>query len=158
MAGNGKELARWPFFTSWWPGVEGEFPRLSRHLDEFTRALRYGQPERYGTEWTPAIDLHETDEAMTITMPLPGVKMEEITVEVTPAAVEVRGEKKAEHEEKEKAYRIREVAYGTFYRHVELPAEADADKAQATLKDGSLTIAIPKQVEARAKTVKVAVK
>lgn len=120
---------------------------------------------RFQPEWreglsiavaTPAIDVAETDEALEIRMDLPGLKPEEIDIEITGDMLRVSGEHKEENEEKEKTYHRVERRCSAFARAVSLPAPVKEDQISAECKDGVLTITLPK-TEA-AKTRKITVK
>jgi len=80
-----------------------------------------------------------------------------VEVVVTDNVLTIRGEKKAEKEEKKKDYRLVERSYGSFSRSLTLPFAADASKAKATFKNGVLTITMPKPAELAAKAKKIAV-
>jgi len=82
---------------------------------------------------------------------LPGMDEKDITVEMDDAALTIRGEKKAEQEEKGKNWYRREQSYGSFHRIVPLPANVDGEKAKAKFKQGVLTITAPKREEEQAK-------
>ena len=70
----------------------------------------------------------------------------------------IRGEKKLEHEEKRKGVYMSERSYGAFYRTIPLPPDVDTDKADATFKNGVLTVKLPKSEEAKAKVKRIPVK
>ncbi len=95
----------------------------------------------------PLADVFETDKEVIVTVELPGVKKDDIEVNVTENAVEVKAEIKEEHkEEKEGIYRM-ERSYRGFYRVIPLPAEVKPEEAKATYKNGVLEIRIPKAKE-----------
>lgn len=104
----------------------------------------------------PAADLSETDDSLQIRMDMPGLKAEEINIEVSGNTIRISGEHKEEKEEKGKTYHRIERRSGSFARAMTLPAAIKEDKVQAECKDGVLTITLPK-TEA-AKTHKVTVK
>lgn len=104
----------------------------------------------------PAADLFETDDALTIRIDTPGLKAEEINVEVSGNTIRISGEHKEEKEEKGKTWHRIERRSGSFARAMTLPAQVKDDKVSAECKDGVLTITLPK-TEA-AKTHKVTVK
>ncbi len=94
--------------------------------------------------YSPSLNLSETDSELQITMDVPGVKPEEVDIEVTGNAVRVRGEHKEEKEEKGRTYHRIERRTGSFFRAVELPCEVNRDKVVADYKDGVLKITLPK--------------
>jgi len=100
----------------------------------------------------PATDVFEKDGALHIRAELPGMTDKDVEIEITADAVTISGEKKEEHEVKEKDYYRSERTYGAFSRQVALPAGADIDQAKAQFKDGVLQIDVPlKVVEAKKK-------
>jgi HSP20 family protein len=108
--------------------------------------------------FTPSIDVKESDNDFTIRAELPGVEEKDIEVTVTNDAVTIRGEKKEEKEDKGKNYYYMERSYGSFNRVIPLAVETDANKAQASFKNGVLNITLPKSASAKAKGTKVPIK
>jgi len=106
--------------------------------------------------WNPSLDLSETDTEVQIMMDAPGMKPEEIDIEVTGNMLRIHGEHKEEKEEKARTFHRVERRMGSFSRMVELPCDVIEDKVAAEFKDGVLRVTLPK-AEA-AKTHRVAVK
>lgn len=104
----------------------------------------------------PSVDLSETDDALQIRMDVPGVKAEEINIEVTGNTIRISGEHKEEKEEKGKTFHRLERTSGSFSRTLALPAAVKEDQVTAECADGILTIKLPKTEVA--KTQKVPVK
>ena len=129
---------------------------MDRIWDGFFGRMRF--PERWeGLEWSPAIDVSETDDAVVVRADIPGLDPEDLEVRLSGRTLTIKGEKKQEKEEKkENFYRVERV-YGSFVRTVDLPAEVEADRAEATYKNGVLKITLPKKAEARGKKVKIRV-
>lgn len=105
---------------------------------------------------TPSLDLMETDNEVQVTMDAPGMKPEEIDIEVSGNTVRIRGEHKEEKEEKGRKFHRIERRTGMFDRMVGLPCNVKEDKVAAEFKDGVLRVMLPKAEGA--KTHKVAVK
>ncbi len=131
------------------------FAGLQKEMDDLMN--------RFQADWNgerlpaiPAADLYETDEALTIRMDIPGLKAEEINVEVSGNTIRITGEHKQEKEEKGKTWHRIERRSGSFARALSLPTPVKDDKVTAECKDGVLTITLPK-TEA-AKTHRVTVK
>jgi len=103
----------------------------------------------------PSLDLSETDGAIEVKLDLPGVKPEEIDIEVRGDMLYVRGEHKEEKEEKGKTFHRVERRSGTFSRSVTLPCAVDQEKVSAECRDGVLTVKLPKSEESRTKKIKV---
>ncbi len=96
----------------------------------------------------PRTDLADSEKEVTVTMELPGVDPKDVDISVTGDLLTVRGEKKAETEEKKKDYHYVERQFGTFQRTVRLPSTIDPEKVDATFKNGVLTIRIAKHPDA----------
>jgi len=109
----------------------------------------YEPLRNFGTrmaEWAaPASDASSDESAYRITMELPGVEEKDIDLSVNDGVVTVKGEKNTEHEEKGETWFFAERQYGAFSRSFRLPADADGDKVEAKLKDGVLSVTIPKR-------------
>lgn len=106
----------------------------------------------------PRTDVTETDEAVDVSVELPGMDEKDIDVSLSDDVLTIRGEKKAEREEKKKGYYLAERSYGSFYRSIPLPPGVDSEKAEAQFKKGVLTVSLPKTPEAQAKVRKIEVK
>jgi HSP20 family protein len=105
--------------------------------------------------WSPPLDLEETDEAFVAEIELPGVNKDDVDVELAGDQVHVHGEIK--QRERTGILRHQTRRLGTFDAVFSLPAEVDADKVSADLKDGVLTVHMPKAPEARPVRIKVPV-
>ena len=103
----------------------------------------------------PALDVYETDNDVVINAAIPGIKPEDIDIAITGDTVSIKGELKQETKVEKANYYRQERRYGAFSRAVSVPVPISADKAEATFKDGVLTLTIPKAEEAKPKTIKV---
>ncbi|WP_370455213.1 Hsp20/alpha crystallin family protein [Pseudolabrys sp. FHR47] len=103
----------------------------------------------------PSIDVVETDKEIEITAELPGLEEKDVQLNVADNLLTIRGEKKAEKEDKGKDYRIVERSYGAFERTLELPPGVDADAIKASIAKGVLTVTVPKPAPAQAKKIEV---
>ena len=101
-----------------------------------------------------AVDVKNTDEAYDITALVPGLEADDINIEVLDNAVTIRGEFKDGDEELAK-YLLNELPSGQFSRTIDLPSETDASKVEATIKNGVLSLRIPKAEAAKPKSIKV---
>jgi HSP20 family protein len=106
----------------------------------------------------PSTDVTETEKNVDVSVELPGMTEKDIDISLSSDAMTIRGEKKIEHEEERKGVYMSERSYGSFYRTIPLPAGVDADKADATFKNGVLTVSLPKTPEAQAKVKRIPVK
>jgi HSP20 family protein len=93
----------------------------------------------------PLTDVWEDEKNVYITAELPGIKKEDISVNITERGIEIKAKKKEEMEEKRKGMYRLERTYGGFYKFVALPSNVDVDKAEATYNNGVLEIRIPKK-------------
>jgi HSP20 family protein len=105
----------------------------------------------------PAIDMTETDKAYKLTAELPGMEPDNVEVTFDDGLLRIAGEKQEQREENERGYRLSERSYGSFERVVELPSAAQADKIKARFKNGVLTVTVPKDEKAAAKSKKIAI-
>jgi len=103
-------------------------------------------------------DVVETDKAIEVAIELPGMEIKDIEVTVNDDMLTVKGEKNIERQEEKKGYYLSERSYGAIYRTIPLPPGVDGEKAQASFKNGVLTIKLPQTPEAQAKVMKIAVK
>ena len=110
-------------------------------------------------DWlAPASEASGTDNAYTITVELPGVAEEDIDLSVESDVVTLRGEKRTEREEQGKTWFFSERHYGAFSRSFRLPQDAKSDEVDAHLKDGVLTITVPKTAPNKSKSGKVEIR
>jgi HSP20 family protein len=129
-------LTRWDPFA--------EFGELRSRFD------RMFDPWLDGHEraWTPAIDVVRDDGQLVVRADLPGIKPEEVKIEVEDDILTISGEHEERTEEKDKDYVRRERRYGSFSRSMALPAGVDAKKIRASTRDGvvEVTVPLPKEV------------
>ncbi|MBM2820612.1 MAG: hypothetical protein HW405_372 [Candidatus Berkelbacteria bacterium] len=102
-----------------------------------------------------AVDVYQTDDSVILKAPIAGVKPEDLEISITDEVVTIRGERKEEGEITRENYLCQECYWGSFSRAYVLPVEVIGDKAQAALKNGILTITIPKQEKTKVKTIEV---
>lgn len=124
--------------------------------DSFVRPSRL--VTTLGETASPALDIHQTTSEIVVKAALPGVKVEDISIDITGDTLTIKGESKAEQEIKKEDYLYQERRYGKFSRSVVLPDGLKTDKAEATMEDGILTLIIPKAEEVKPKTIKVTAK
>lgn len=92
-----------------------------------------------------AVDMTSDDKQITVRAAVPGFNEEDISVDVRGNMLTISAETKAEREDHNASWYLREMRYGKFMRSVQLPEEVVADKAEATLENGILTVTLPKQ-------------
>ncbi len=92
----------------------------------------------------PFVDVIDKGDKVVVAADIPGVKKEDLSVNISGDRLEVSAERKKEAEEKKEGYIRRERTYTSYYRAIPLPTEVDADKADATFENGVLEITMPK--------------
>jgi HSP20 family protein len=102
-----------------------------------------------------AVDVYQTKDTVVIKAPIAGVRPDDIDVAISEDVVTIRGDRKDEKAVDKEHYYVQECFWGSFSRSVILPTSTIADKAVASLKDGVLTIEIPKVVQNKVKKIKV---
>lgn len=123
------------------------FGRFARRSEEGGRGR--------GAALSPAVDLSEDDKSYRVTAELPGVRREDVTVELHEDVLTIRGEKKSEREEKKDRTHWIERSYGSFSRSFSLPSNALADQLVASFKDGVLSVEIPKKETAKSRQIAI---
>jgi HSP20 family protein len=128
------------------------FQGLRFFEDAVTRLM--SEP-RTGRPWSPAVDILETEDAVTLKADLPDVRTEDIDIRVENGAMTLRGHRKFEKEENVKGYHRIERSYGEFVRSFAVPPTVETDKVAAEYRNGVLTITLPKKETAKPRQVKV---
>ncbi len=143
-----REIMPW----SPWREMASMREALDRMFDESVTSMARNNDWNY-----PALNVRQTNKEVIVEADVPGMKQEDIDIEIGENSVSIRGERKATHEENDKkhSYYHREVNYGAFHRAITLPVEIDADKAKADLEHGTLVITLPKVEPAKPKTIKL---
>ena len=113
-----------------------------------------GRQAQLFSGWTPALDLYQTNDDVVAVVELPGMRKEEIELSLHDGMLSISGERKDEAGEGDKATRT-ERFVGKFRRSIALPTRVDANKVNATYKDGILTVTLPKAEEVKPKQIQV---
>lgn len=108
----------------------------------------------WGVQTFPALNIWETDDALYAEAEVPGMKMEDLEVLVVGNELTIKGERKAPQQEGVTFHR-QERGVGSFTRTIRLPVEIDADRVEATLENGVLTITLPKAEQCRPRKIEV---
>ncbi|MFA6492580.1 MAG: Hsp20 family protein [Patescibacteria group bacterium] len=114
-------------------------------------------PARRGFSY-PAINIKQTAKDIILTADIPGIKEDELEIEVGRDFVNISGARQEEEKQEEEGYFRQEVRYGSFARRLSLPIEIRTDKAEATIKDGILKLVMPKLEIAKPKVTKIKIK
>ena len=118
--------------------------RFTEELDQaFGTIGRSGQTAGQSAMATPAVDIFEREGNIVVQADLPGLKPDQVKVEVTDDGIVIRGESREEQERRGENFYRCERRHGEFYRLIPLPEHADADRAQAQFNNGMLEVTIP---------------
>lgn len=131
-----------------------EMETLRRQMDKMFDELAQVNRES-GANWTPAIELYDRENNLTLRAELPGVEGKDLDVQVTREAVSLSGEHNYHKQSEEQGVFHSEFRYGKFQRIVQLPVPIQHDKVEAEFKNGILTLTLPKAEELQRKAVKV---
>lgn len=146
------DIVRWDPFKE----LEQVSERLSRFL---TRPqLRPGEKEALViADWTPLVDIEETDKEYLVKAELPEVAKTDVKVEIREGVLYIEGERKKEKEEKGRRFHRIERSYGKFVRSFSIPDDVEEAKVMAEFKDGILYVKLPRTTVAKAKAFEVKV-
>lgn len=134
----------------------GEALRMQRDMDRIF--ARLGQAERSGDgiAWMPKIDVKRTGDDVIVRAELPGIKPEDVEIELTDNVLTIKGERASEEQAEDEGWIIRETSYGSFERSLAIPEGVDPSAITAGFSDGILEVHVPKALEAaRPKTTKI---
>jgi HSP20 family protein len=136
-----------------WTGFGGLKKEMDRLFDRFWEGDWPALPA-FG-EWTPAIEVSETKDAILVKAEVPGMESKDIQLSLQENMLTIRGEKKQEKEEKDEHYYRSERSYGSFARVMRLPSTVDASKVTATFKNGVLKVMLPKAPAAKGSVIPI---
>jgi HSP20 family protein len=137
-----------------------ELEDMSTRLNRFFGQVPARATEEEGAffaDWSPAVDVEETDKEYLIKADLPAVKKEDVKVGIEEGILTVQGERKQEKEEKNKRFHRMERSYGKFVRRMSVPMDVDQQKVAAEFKDGVLNVHLPKSNGAKPRSVDIKV-
>jgi HSP20 family protein len=134
--------------TIWDPFAD--LSRIQRRLE-----TKYFATRGAAAGFAPAVDIHEDAEALVLRAELPGVKREDIEIDVEANVLTVKGERKLEAEPQDRRYHRVERPHGAFARQFQLPNNVDASQIDAQLADGVLTVKLPKKQEQKSRKIEV---
>jgi HSP20 family protein len=120
------------------------FRRMSEEMDRVFGEYGLHRGEGRGA-WTPAIEISQQEGKFQVRAELPGIKPEDVKLEMTDDAIVIEGERKEEREETQGGRHMTEHRYGHFYRSIPLPEGANAEQARARFDNGVLEISVPVQ-------------
>src|SRR5262249_15521401 len=119
---------------------------VGRHMPSFLsrdRELLRRESGMVPAEWSPKIDVLEREGQFVVRADLPGLRKEDVQVEITDLLLAIQGERKPEGKEEREGYCYSECPYGSFYRAIPLPAGVDATRAMVAFRNGVLEVTMP---------------
>lgn len=134
-------LAKWDPFRDL-STIEDEFDRLVGRA--FSRSA-----------WVPALDVRETEDLFEVTIDLPGMAPEDVSVTFEAGLLTITGKREFAREGSQETYHRIERSYGSFARQIRLPRTADTEKIEASFDQGVLTVTVPKADAAKPRTIEV---
>ena len=146
-------LVRWDPFRE----LEDVSNRLNRMFSHRASPTSNGKETMIVADWTPSVDISETEGEYQIKAEIPDVKKEDVKVTLEDGVLTIQGERKHEKEEKGKRFHRIERSYGSFVRTFSLPDVIDEEKVKADFKDGVLNLHLPKSEKAKPKAIEVKV-
>lgn len=140
-------------------GVRQPGRELNRLQDEINSLFNFDDwdwaPGLFDRNIAPALDMVENNDDFVVTADLPGVSRDNVDLSVADNVLTIKGDKQGEQEDGNGNYYRKESWEGSFQRTVSLPQGVDADKVKAEMKDGVLTITLPKREEAKPRKISV---
>ncbi|WP_414527204.1 Hsp20/alpha crystallin family protein [Nodularia chucula] len=146
-------LIRWEPFR--------EMELLRRQMDQLFSEMSVAEPSKSDiapvarTAWVPAVEIHDHGSELVLRAEIPGVDSKDLDVQVTQDAVSITGEHHYKHNEKSQGNVRSEFRYGKFQRIIPLPSKVQNQQVKADLKDGILTLSLPKLEPEKNKVFKV---
>lgn len=141
--------------SPWFRKIFGKAHLRSDTNNEIQTSDDQAIPETDSEEGQLAVDVYQDKDNVIVKSTIAGVKPEDLDISISPDTVTIQGERRQEEEIREENYLYQECYWGTFSRTISLPVEIDVERAEAGLRDGILTIVLPKASRSRTKKVKV---
>lgn len=135
-------------------------PRINRSFDSMLDSFfeDFNRANTYSNVWRPAMDVQEHEKSFDLSFSLPGFEKDDITVSVKNNTLTLKAKRSEDKNEEGAQYLTREIARGSYERHIDLPENVNSDKIAAEYKSGILLLSIPKTKEALPKEIAVTVK
>jgi len=134
------------------------FAELEAIREQFNKVLNSATEVKNDIAFAPIVNTREGDDAYYVEVELPGVKKEDISIDVNEDVLTISGERKIKEEQKEENFYKVESVYGKFERSFNLPEDVDTDKIEAKSENGVLEIKIPKVQKVETKPKKIEIK
>jgi HSP20 family protein len=145
----------WRRQPGWGGGPFAMLQRFADEMDRFFEDFGGGRRGGFSRAWVPDVEAFQRNNELVIRADLPGLKKDEVSVEVTDNAVVLHGERRQEHEEDREGLYRSERVYGSFYRAIPLPEGAMTDQAKANFRDGVLEITMPAPPQSRGRRLEI---
>lgn len=143
-------ITRYTYRNPW-----GDLDQLSNRITRALAGNDFPTPSS-GGDWMPPVNVEETQDELVLTAELPGMRQEDVEIEVENNILSIRGERTEERTEGEqRRYHLWERHYGSFQRSFTLPRTVRADDISADYENGLLTIRMPKAAEARTRKITI---
>jgi HSP20 family protein len=140
----------------WRERFPATFPQFENEMENLMERFFGNGGEEWGiTRFTPSLNVSETDDGYEVSVELPGLKPDDVKVELSAGSLSISGEKQEKEEEKGKTFHRIERRHGEFRRTIQLPGAVQDDKVEAKFENGVLTIEVPKSEEVKPKRVEV---
>ena len=127
---------------------------FARDVDRLFDAY-FGAEREQGRRWVPPVDLVEAEDHFVLKADLPGLAEGDVKIEVQDGTLAISGERKAEHEQREKGWYRIERSFGSFNRSLTLPDGVDPDRIEASFNNGVLEVRIPKPEERKPRRISI---
>ena len=128
---------------------------IEKRMDRWMRGAFNWPTDFDASDFSPSCEIEEKNGSYLLQFDVPGVKKEDIKIEVENNRITVSGERKHEKEEKDSKHYFCETSYGSFMRSVSLSSEVDESKVDARYENGVLKITVPKKEATKSKEVKI---
>ncbi len=129
--------------------------RFGNFLDDPIFRPFFGTTTERSTSWQPVVDIFEEGDHIVLTADLPGVKKEDLSIDIENRVLTLKGKREYRTKVKEKHFYRRERSFGSFQRAFSLPADIKTEEINAEFKDGILRIDIPKPEKEKSKQVTI---
>lgn len=146
-------LVRWDPYRE----LEDMSDRLNRMFARPAASGSNGKETMIVADWTPSVDISETEGEFQIKAEIPDVKKEDVKITLEEGVLTLQGQRKQEKEDKRTKYHRIERSYGSFARTFALPDVIEIDKVKAEFRDGVLNLHLPKSEKAKPKAIEVKV-
>ena len=134
-------------------------PNIINEIDHLFNSIKYdyANPIR-SFQWAPNFEVLNTDESYIVRADLPGLTKKDVNIELSDGIVKISGERKNEYSNDDSQYRYSELSYGSFSKNFTLPEGAIEDKINAKMRDGVMTIEVPRMEPIKPKTKTISIK